>query len=194
MTRSRRWTLPNLLTAFRLAAAPVLLLLAVAGQPWPFLVLLGVCFATDAVDGLIARWTGQVTRFGAMLDSWADVTVYGTVAVSVLLLWPGVVRAEAVAFDAVVASFVVPSVVGLARFGRFTSYHTRLVKIAVAATAAGLYLLLLDVSPWPFRLAAVLAVAAALEEIAISLVLERERSDVGGLRQVLRDRHGGSRG
>jgi CDP-diacylglycerol--glycerol-3-phosphate 3-phosphatidyltransferase len=103
-----------------------------------------------------------------------------------LLLWPELVRREGLAFGAVVASFVVPALVGLVRFRRFTSYHTRLVKLAVAATAAGLFLLLLDLAAWPFRLAALLAVLAALEEVAITLVLAEERSNVGSLLEVLR--------
>jgi CDP-diacylglycerol--glycerol-3-phosphate 3-phosphatidyltransferase len=123
-----------------------------------------------------------------MLDSWADVAVYAAVAVSMLLLWPDLVREEGIAFGAVVASFVVPALVGLLRFRRFTSYHTRLVKVAVAASAVGLFLLLLDLAAWPFRVAAVLATLAALEEIAITLVLDEERSNVGSLLHVLRAR------
>jgi CDP-diacylglycerol--glycerol-3-phosphate 3-phosphatidyltransferase len=183
-----RWQLPNLLSAFRLVAAPVLLLLALQGHREAFLWLLAVAFFTDAIDGTLARLTGQASRFGAMLDSWADVAVYAAVAVSMLLLWPGLVRQESIAFGAVVASFVVPALVGLLRFRRFTSYHTRLVKVAVAASAVGLFLLLLDLAAWPFRVAAVLATLAALEEIAITLVLDEERSNVGSLLHVLRAR------
>lgn len=183
-----RWRLPNLLSASRLVAAPVLLLLALQGHREAFLWLLAVAFFTDAIDGTLARLTGQASRFGAMLDSWADVAVYAAVAVSMLLLWPELVRREGLAFGAVVASFVVPALVGLVRFRRFTSYHTRLVKLAVAATAAGLFLLLLDLAAWPFRIAAVLAVLAALEEVAITLVLAEERSNVGSLLEVLRTR------
>ncbi|MGD8275274.1 MAG: CDP-alcohol phosphatidyltransferase family protein [Thiohalocapsa sp.] len=183
-----RWQLPNLLSAFRLVAAPVLLLLALQGHREAFLWLLAVAFFTDAIDGTLARLTGQASRFGAMLDSWADVAVYAAVAVSMLLLWPGLVREEGIAFGAVVASFVVPALVGLLRFRRFTSYHTRLVKVAVAASAVGLFLLLLDLAAWPFRVAAVLATLAALEEIAITLVLDEERSNVGSLLHVLRAR------
>jgi CDP-diacylglycerol--glycerol-3-phosphate 3-phosphatidyltransferase len=183
-----RWQLPNLLSAFRLVAAPVLLLLALQGHREAFLWLLAVAFFTDAIDGTLARLTGQASRFGAMLDSWADVAVYAAVAVSMLLLWPGLVRQEGIAFGAIVASFVIPALVGLLRFRRFTSYHTRLVKVAVAASAVGLFLLLLDLAAWPFRVAAVLAVLAALEEIAITLVLDEERSNVGSLLNVLRAR------
>lgn len=189
-----RWTIPNLLSAFRLGMVPVLLLLALSGQREAFLWVLAVAFLTDAVDGTIARLTGQVTRFGAVLDSWADVSIYATVAVALALLWPELLRSEAVAIGAMVASFVLPALVGLVRFRRFTSYHTHLVKVAVGASAVGLYLMLLGISVWPFRIAAVLVALAALEEIAISLVLKEERSDVSGLWEVLRERRLAARG
>lgn len=191
MTEMHHWRLPNLLSAFRLVAAPVLFLLALQGHREPFLWLLAAAFFTDAIDGTIARLTGQASRFGAMLDSWGDVAVYTAVAASMLLLWPGLVRQEYLAFSAVVASFVLPALAGLVRFRHFTSYHTRLVKLAVAATATGLFLLLLGIAAWPFRAAAVLAVLAALEEVAITLMLDRERSNVGGLLEVLRERRRG---
>jgi cardiolipin synthase len=185
-----RWTLPNLLSAFRLGAAPVLLLLALQDYRQGFLWLLALAFFTDAIDGTIARLTGQVTRFGAMLDSWADVTIYAVVAISLPLLWPEVVRAEWLPLAAIILSFTLPALAGLIRFRRFTSFHTWLAKAAVVASVAGLFLLLLDLAHWPFRVAAVLAVLAALEEIAICLVLREERSDVGGLIQVLRAQRG----
>ena len=179
------WTLPNLLSAVRLVLAPVLLFLALAAQREAFLWVLGVAFLTDAADGSIARLTGQVSRFGATLDSWADVIIYATVAVCMALLWPELLRSELLAVGAVAASFLLPAVVGLLRFGHFTSYHTWLVKFAVGACALGLFLMLLGVSVWPFRVGAVLAVLAGLEEVAISLVLREERQDVPGLWAVL---------
>jgi CDP-diacylglycerol--glycerol-3-phosphate 3-phosphatidyltransferase len=190
-----RWSLANALTAFRLViAAPLMLVFAIAGERELFLWMLVASFFTDFIDGTVARLSGRPNRFGAMLDSWADVTAYVSIAISVWLLWPELVRREWMPFTAIVASFVMPSLVGLAKFGRFTSYHTLLVKAAVAATAAGLLLLLWGGPAWPFRLAAVLAVLAALEEIAITSVLEEPRSNVRGICAVWRSRRrrGGS--
>jgi hypothetical protein len=59
--------------------------------------------------------------------------------ISLFLLWPALVRTEWLAIAAVVASFTAPALAGLLRFGRFTSYHTLLVKVAVGATALGLF-------------------------------------------------------
>lgn len=176
----------NLLSGFRLCAAPAMIGLALAGSETLFLCVLAASFFSDAIDGTVARLTGGTSRFGAMLDSWADVAAYTAIAISVAVLWPELVRREWLAVSVIVASFVLPSLVGHYRFGRFTSYHTLLVKLAVGATAAGLFVLLLGGPAWPFRMAAVLAALAALEEIAISLVLVEPRSNVGGLPAVWR--------
>ncbi len=187
--RPGRLNAANLLSGFRLVvAAPLMLLCAALGAREPFVWILSAAFLSDAIDGTVARLTGNLTRFGALLDSWADFAAYVAIAVGVGVLWPDKVRAELAAFVAIVTSFTVPSALGLLKFRRFTSYHTLLVKLAVAATAAGLLALLWNGPAWPFRLAAVIAVAAALEEIAITAVLDAPRANVKGFFAVLRAR------
>lgn len=189
MARDPRFTLANALTAFRLVvAAPGMLACTLLGAREAFVWVLAASFASDAIDGTVARLTGQATRFGAMLDSWADAVAYTVIAIGVASLWPELVRAEGLAFGAIVASFAVPSGFGYVRFRRFTSYHTWLVKLAVAATATALLVVLSGGPAWPFRLAAVIASLAALEEIAITCVLAAPRSNVRSLLSVLRAR------
>jgi cardiolipin synthase len=94
------------------------------------MVLLAIAFLTDLLDGLAARLTGQVTQFGATLDSWADVINYLTIAICCWWLWPDVVRREFVYVVMIVASCLLPAVAGFSKFGRFTSYHTWGVKLA----------------------------------------------------------------
>jgi CDP-diacylglycerol--glycerol-3-phosphate 3-phosphatidyltransferase len=195
MNQRPRWTVPNLLSALRIALVPVLLLLAAFGQRDAFVWVLAAAFLSDAIDGPIARLTGQVSRFGASLDSWADVSIYATIALSMAMLWPELLRRESIAIAAVIASIALPALVGLLRFGHFTSYHTLLVRFAVVVTALGLFPMLLGISAVPFRIAAVVAVIAGLEEVLISLLSVRERSDVQGIWVVLRERRkSGQRG
>lgn len=185
-----RWTPANLLTGFRLLiAAPLMLVLALAGERELFRWVLVASFFSDAIDGTVARWYGETTGFGARLDSLADVTAYAVIAVSVALLWPALVADQWLPFAAIVLSFVAPSLAGLIKFGQFTSYHTWLVKAAVAATASGLLIVLWGGPAWLLQMAAVLAVFAALEEIAITLVLDSPSSDLRGLGAALRRRH-----
>ncbi|MCX7092330.1 MAG: CDP-alcohol phosphatidyltransferase family protein [Methylobacter sp.] len=181
-TTPSKLTLPNLLTGFRFIAAPILLWLAWHNHGIAFMELLAITFLTDLLDGMTARLTGQVTQFGATLDSWADVITYLTIALCCWWLWPEVVSKERLYVGLIVASCLLPAVVGFFKFGRFTSYHTWAVKIAAAAMGLTLYVLFLGGPPWPFRAAAILCIAAAVEEMVITLLLPEPESN---LRSVL---------
>jgi CDP-diacylglycerol--glycerol-3-phosphate 3-phosphatidyltransferase len=71
-----RWTIPNILTVFRLLAAPgVALAFVVFDRPaadWIALSLFVLAALTDYVDGYLARAWGQESNFGRMLDPIAD--------------------------------------------------------------------------------------------------------------------------
>jgi CDP-diacylglycerol--glycerol-3-phosphate 3-phosphatidyltransferase len=70
------WTIPNILTAIRLAAAPmVALMFLYFTRPyadWFALVLFVSAAFTDWLDGYLARSWRQETKLGAMLDPIAD--------------------------------------------------------------------------------------------------------------------------
>jgi CDP-diacylglycerol--glycerol-3-phosphate 3-phosphatidyltransferase len=179
-------TLPNLLTGFRFVAAPALLLLAWHGYPIAFMALLALAFLTDLLDGMIARLTGQVTQFGATLDSWADVITYLTIALCCWWLWPNVVIRELPYVGLIVASCLLPALAGILKFGRFTSYHTWGVKIAAASMGLTLYILFLGGPAWPFQAAAVICIIAAIEEITITLLLSEPESNLRSVWDVLK--------
>ncbi|MFQ5624564.1 MAG: CDP-diacylglycerol--glycerol-3-phosphate 3-phosphatidyltransferase [Paracoccaceae bacterium] len=71
-----RWTLPNILTVLRLAAAPSIgLAFAFVARPaadWLAILLFVAAAVTDYLDGHIARLRNQMTAFGRMLDPIAD--------------------------------------------------------------------------------------------------------------------------
>ena len=70
---SRVLTVPNLISALRIAAIPVFWALIVDEDTSAWgLVLFVVVVATDWVDGTIARRTGQVSELGKVLDPIAD--------------------------------------------------------------------------------------------------------------------------
>jgi CDP-diacylglycerol--glycerol-3-phosphate 3-phosphatidyltransferase len=178
--------LPNLLSLLRLVAAPVLLLLAAAGRPTAYLVLLAAALLSDAVDGFLARRLGQTSELGARLDSWGDFAIYMTVPLGAWWLWPEVILREATFAAAVVASYVFPVVLGFLKYRRLTSYHTWGAKLSGVLLSAGALLLFAGGPAWPFRLAVAVLVLAELEEIAITAVLPEWRANVPTLRHALR--------
>lgn len=68
----RNLTLANQLTILRIILIPAFVLLVVYGYLGAALLVFVVAGITDALDGLIARTTGQRTSLGAWLDPMAD--------------------------------------------------------------------------------------------------------------------------
>ncbi|NKC30003.1 CDP-diacylglycerol--glycerol-3-phosphate 3-phosphatidyltransferase [Falsiroseomonas selenitidurans] len=72
--------LPNLLTLSRIAAIPLLVVLAALREPWSDLAACAVFSAaaiTDYFDGKLARSRQQISDFGRMLDPIADKLLVG---------------------------------------------------------------------------------------------------------------------
>ena len=71
----RPFTAPNVIGYVRLALIPVFLLLALSsddGRAASAAVVYAVIGASDYLDGLVARVTGQYSRLGALLDPLVD--------------------------------------------------------------------------------------------------------------------------
>lgn len=81
--------LPNALTAARLAALPVLLVI-LAREPGPTSVTAGLLFgavaATDWIDGILARRLHAETAFGRIADPLADRLLMAVALVGLILL------------------------------------------------------------------------------------------------------------
>ena len=84
--------LPNLITAARIALAPVFIwVLMLYPQPssherWIAVALFVLASATDGVDGALARKRNQVTDLGKLLDPIADKVLIGGALVSLSAL------------------------------------------------------------------------------------------------------------
>jgi CDP-diacylglycerol--glycerol-3-phosphate 3-phosphatidyltransferase len=69
------WTIPNAIGYARIALIPVFLVLALGsgdGRYAPATVIYAVIGATDYLDGMAARITGQYSRMGALIDPIVD--------------------------------------------------------------------------------------------------------------------------
>jgi cardiolipin synthase len=83
----RHLTLANQLTILRIVLTPAFVLLVVYDYLGSALVTFLVAGLTDALDGLIARWTGQRTSLGEWLDPMADKLLLVTTFVVLTVPW-----------------------------------------------------------------------------------------------------------
>lgn len=177
--------LPNLVSFIRILMAPVLFYFALTQQPYWFIGVLLFTVFTDVLDGFLARTLNQISEMGSRLDSWGDFVIYSTMAICAWFLWPDIIRREMVYFIIILLSFTIPVFIGFIKFHAFTSYHTWSVKLAVVITVVGYILLFGEILDWPFRIAALFCLYAAIEEIAITLLTRHERVDVRTIWQAL---------
>jgi cardiolipin synthase len=81
--------LPNLLTILRLLLIPVFLYFLFKGLIAYALAAFVIAGLTDALDGALARMTGQITELGIFLDPVADKALVLSAFLALLLLHTG---------------------------------------------------------------------------------------------------------
>ena len=168
MAQRHKWNAADTITSVRIALSLFLPFLPLHSAG--FFAAYTVTGLTDVLDGWLARRTGTTSQFGARLDSIADLLFYG---VLLFRLFPVLWQTLPVSIWYVVAAIVLVRLASYAtaavRYHQFASLHTWLNKL----TGVGVFLL-----PYVFALSTgivycwmvcVLALAAALEELAIHL-------------------------
>ena len=181
---------PNTLSAARICAVPFQLHFAFTGQKTIFLVVLLLVLLSDAIDGFIARKTGQESEMGTRLDSLGDFLTYLSLPVCMWGLWPGLIQEEAPFFILGILSFVCPVLVGYGRFRRPVTFHTWGTKLSAVLAGITLLLMMFGDIRWPFRIATLIFCVAGLETIAVTLVLPSYNSKVHSLKRALEIRRG----
>lgn len=182
--------LPNVLTSLRIAVIPALVWLAATRRHDPFAALMIACLLGDIADGILARALRATSELGAMLDSVADTLLFFTAAYGAWVFYDDALRAHPVAFALVPALWIIENVAALLRYGRLSSFHTYLSRIAAYALGFFIGLLFLTgFKAWLLYVALAFLLVATFEEFALLFVLPQWTADVRGLWWVLRSRH-----
>ena len=88
------FTIPNLLTFFRIIAIPLIVVIYYLPFPWAGQasgIVFGLAAVTDWFDGYLARRLNQTSKFGAFLDPVADKLIVSTALVVLVQNDPTVV-------------------------------------------------------------------------------------------------------
>jgi len=176
----------NLITIYRLIAVPVLLALLFGRYLDAFKWALLVSFFTDAVDGTLARHFRVVSVFGAKADSIGDDLTVATGIVGMVLLNPDYLINNRWPILLLLALFGIQLAIAIVRYGKTTSFHTWLAKIAAVFQAMFL-LSFFFIGPQDilFYAAVVITGLDLLEEIVMVYILHDYHTDIKGIRQAI---------
>ena len=184
VSKEKILTIPNMLSMTRLALVPVLIALAFNAKAEEFLLVLAVSLLSDVFDGYFARKLNQDTDLGAKLDSWGDVLTYGAMILGLCWIWPQVFFEQLWFLIAATLSFIVPVAYALQKFGDYPSYHTLGAKTAAVLMAPAFYSLTLLGWDLFFQTVIVFHIMVAVEEMAITAVLNQPRTNVRSILSV----------
>jgi len=173
-----KMTVPNVLSLFRILAAPVLIYCARMNWEQVFIGIYILCLLSDWADGYIARALHETSAAGARLDSLGDLAMVISLPVSVFFMRPDILETEMPYILAGLTSYAVPTVVGIVKYGRPTSYHTWGGKLCAAAIGCTLLILFVRGPNWPFRLCAPLVMAEAVHEVVMTAMLPVWQADI----------------
>jgi phosphatidylglycerophosphate synthase len=179
--------LPNIISTFRIIAAPVMWLLLYTGQKQAFVWLLTAAFFSDSIDGIIARKLHQVSKLGSILDSYGDsLTILSGIAGIVSFHFDLVEHYHVIIF-AVTGLHIIQLVLSLWRYGKPSSFHTYSAKIAALAIGSFILITLhFTFVPWFFVVTMVLLIIDGVEESILVYLLPDWKTDVKGVYWVLR--------
>jgi phosphatidylglycerophosphate synthase len=190
----RGWVrhLPNIVSAARIAATPALVYCALRGDETAFTWILVPALLSDIVDGLLARALQLQSKLGALLDSIGDVLLLFTSIFGIWTFEREVILDHQPWCVALIAAWLVEILAALLRYGRLSSFHTYVSK--VAGYLLGIFVGVLFVfgfHPWLMYAAVATSVLGNLEELVLLRLLPAWRADVRGVYWVLRERRRG---
>ena len=185
---SDRWlTIPNIICAIRLVGSFVLVWIAWLGLNDLFLWIFVLLAMSDWVDGKLAILLNQRSVIGARLDSWADAALYAALLIGAVMLYGETLQAEIAWFVPPLATYLISTVAGFWKFGRWPSYHTRAAKTGWFLIMIGAIGLFTDWSLWPLRVALAFTALTNLEAMGITIMSPAWRADVTSIYHAWRD-------
>ena len=189
MNKNEFWTIPNVITTYRLFVAPVILYFIISGQEKLFAIFLVISLLTDAVDGYIARRFKMETEIGARLDAFADYSTYILVFIGLFVFRLEELKPYLVSAIIFIGMLVLTVIVSVVKFRKFHSYHTVIEKSGGYVQAIFFICLFTIgfVSPLYYFMI-VFGILGAIETIAIDILIPEMRSDILGLYWVLKEK------
>jgi cardiolipin synthase len=181
------WTIPNILSIYRLLAFPLLAFLIVVHQERIFAIFFLLSLISDILDGWIARTFNLQTELGAKLDSWADTVTYIAGFWAIYSFKLPEILPHIFGLLTFLAAWLALYVAMFLKFKSVVGLHTYAFKItAYLQGACMMALLWFGFWPWFYYLSITWGILACIEEIIIVLLLPEAKTDVKGLFWVMK--------
>ena len=189
MLTFRNYNIADWFSFYRIAAAPVLLVLLWMDERWWFSLMLLISYCTDAIDGYLARKLEISSPRGSQLDSFGDQITL------VLGLWGlyvfehEFIMTHLLIIVIAFLPYIAQMIYAYLKYGKATAFHTYLAKLsAIVQSLFILYALFFTPHLSFFYVMIAIGILETAEEIALIAMYDVWVSDIKGIYWALRDK------
>lgn len=192
MQAFKDFTIPDWFSFYRLVAAPLLIVLLILQERELFSWFLLISYATDFIDGKLARWLKVVKPEGSQIDSLGDQITFLLGVAGVMVFEWAFIREHYWVIIIAFSPYVLQMILAWLKYGKLTAFHTYLAKFSALVQAFFiLWTLFFQPNLWLFYSMILIGVLETLEEIVLIFIYKHWTSDVKGIYWALRDERRG---
>ena len=189
MLTFRNFNIADWFSFYRIVAAPILLGLLFLNDRQLFTWFLLISYATDAIDGFLARKLKISSPRGSQLDSLGDQLTFIVGIIGLLVFEFGFIRENLLLISIAFIPYIVQMLIAFRKYGKTTSFHTYLAKLsAIIQSIFIVWALFFGPVYWLFYVMVILGILETIEEIILVFMYDEWVSGVKGIYWALRDR------
>jgi len=174
---------------YRIAAAPLLLLLLYFEKRELFSWFLLISYSTDAIDGFLARKFNMTSPRGAQLDSFGDQITFIIGLLGLFVFEYDFLRKNYILVLIALIPYVIQMLLAFGKYGKATSFHTYFAKLSAVIQSVFILSSLFFHPSYPlFYLMIILGLIETIEEITLIFMYKVWVADVKGIYWALKDK------
>lgn len=189
MLTFKNYNIADWFSFYRIFAAPFLLLLVWLDFRLVFAWVLSISYATDAIDGFIARKLNITSPRGSQLDSFGDQITLVVGLIGLYFFENEFIIKNLLLICIAFAPYIMQMVLAYYKYGKATAFHTYLAKLsAIVQSIFILWSLFFSPEYSLFYIMIVVGILETLEEIILIFMYRNWTADVKGIYWALKDK------
>ncbi|TYQ00252.1 CDP-diacylglycerol--glycerol-3-phosphate 3-phosphatidyltransferase [Tenacibaculum adriaticum] len=189
MLTFKNYNIADWFSFYRVAAAPLLILLIWLDERLIFTWLLLISYSTDAIDGFIARKLKITSARGSQLDSLGDQITFAIGLFGLFIFENDFINENLVIIIAAFSPYIIQMIIAYFKYGKATAFHTYLAKTsAVIQSVFILWSLFFSPEYILFYIMIGVGIIETIEEVALIFMYDDWVSDVKSIFWAFKDK------
>ena len=189
MLTFKNFNIADWFSFYRVAAAPLLIVLLYLDERQYFAWFLLISYSTDAIDGFLARKLKITSPRGSQLDSFGDQITLIIGLIGLFIFENEFILNNLVLIIIAFIPYIIQMIIAYFKYGKATAFHTYFAKLsAIIQSAFILWSLFFAPDYTLFYVMIIFGLLETLEEIILIFMYDNWASDVKGIYWAFRDK------